>query len=269
MTYILITLATILLIYIFLSASSFKNDRRMEDFLSYDYAHRGFFNNQSNAPENSTKAIDLAVKRGYGIEFDIRLTKDDKIVVFHDDSLKRMCGEDINIRNLTYEDLRSKKLLQSNQKIPLFRDILTKVDGKVPLIIELKCKNEDVDILARKAARLLDKYDGSFMVESFNPLAIRWFKKNRKNYIRGQLSGGNFGGESKLQSFFLSNLLVNFLSRPNFIAYDHEYTHKLSLKIQKYLWKSTMVAYTIKTKKDYKEKENFYDIIIFEGFKPN
>lgn len=269
MTYILITLAIILLIYIFLSAPSVRRDPRMDYFLSYDYAHRGLFNNKSDAPENSIRAIDLAVKGDYGIEFDIRLTKDEKIVVFHDDSLERMCEKDINVRDLTYEDLRSYRLLQSDQQIPLFRDILERVDGKIPLIIELKCKDEDVDILTKKTAKLLDKYGGRFMVESFNPLAISWFKKNRKKYIRGQLSGGQFEGTNSLQAFFLSNLLVNFLSRPNFIAYDHKYTNKFSLKIQKYLWKSTMVAYTIKTKKDYKEKGAFFDIIIFEGFKPS
>ncbi len=269
MTYIIITLLIILLIYIFLSAPSFKNDPRMDSFLSYDYAHRGLFNNKSDAPENSIKAIDLAVKECYGIEFDIRLTKDEKIVVFHDDSLERMCGEDIDIRSLTYEDLYSYKLLQSDQGIPLFIDVLKKVDGKIPLIIELKCENKDVDILASKASKILDKYDGQFMVESFNPLAVKWFRKNRKKFIRGQLSGGRFNNTSRLEGFFLSNLLINFLSRPNFIAYDHEYTDKISLKIQKYLWKSTMVAYTVKTKKDYDEKKDFYDIIIFEGFYPN
>ena len=61
-------------------------------FLGVYYAHRGLFDNRTNAPENSVNAIRKAVEAGYGIEFDIQLTKDDVPVVFHDASLKRMCN---------------------------------------------------------------------------------------------------------------------------------------------------------------------------------
>ena len=58
--------------------------RPMKEFRGWYYAHRGFHDNNIDVPENSKKAFALAVKNGYGIELDVQLTKDEKVVVFHD-----------------------------------------------------------------------------------------------------------------------------------------------------------------------------------------
>ena len=70
------------------------------------YAHRGLHNNETNAPENSMNAFAKAVDAGYGIELDVQLTKDEKMVVCHDFDLKRICGKDVKVRDLTYEELQ-------------------------------------------------------------------------------------------------------------------------------------------------------------------
>lgn len=268
MYFILLTIIIVLLLYIFLASPSLKKID-FSPFESVDIAHRGLHNNKGDAPENSMLAFQKAIDNSYGIEFDIRLSKDKQIVIFHDDNLKRMTGIDDLVENLNYEDLKDIKLLDTNQTIPLFSVLLKLVDGRVPLIVELKCSSKDYKQLAIRTNNILKSYDGIYCVESFNPHAMSWFKYNNRDVIRGQLSTGKFNNlNNKFLSFMLSNLLFNFVSRPNFIAYDHNYRSNLFLKLQKYMWNVKMVAYTVKNLEAYKINKEFFDCIIFEAFKP-
>lgn len=265
--YFLLVILLIFLLYLYLSMPSMRKPY-LSQFTNIDYAHRGLHDNKGPNPENSFLAIKNACDNSYGMEFDIRLSRDGQIVLFHDDDLKRVCGIAKKVRDLDYKELQGIKLLNSEETLPLFTDVLDYVSGKVPLIVELKCDNKDVSELCSKAAALLDKYEGPYMVESFNPLAMEWFKKNRPSYIRGQLSSGHFDNLSPLNNFLMKNLLVNFMSRPDFIAYEHKYRTKFSLWIQKHIWKKLMVCYTVKKKEDYKINKKYFDLIIFEQFIP-
>lgn len=104
----------------------------------YDYAHRGLHEKDLSVPENSMAGFKAAVEAGYGIEFDLQLTKDKKVVVHHDRSLKRVCGADVSIGDLTYKELQQYRLQNTEERVPLFSDVLALVDGRTPLIIELK-----------------------------------------------------------------------------------------------------------------------------------
>ena len=101
-------------------------------------AHRGLFDNENGIPENSIPAFKRAVDQGYGIELDVQLTMDHKLVVFHDESLRRLCRADRLLRDCTYAELQEYSLGISRERIPLFEDVLKVVDGKVPLIVEVK-----------------------------------------------------------------------------------------------------------------------------------
>ena len=196
----------------------------MKDILT-DYAHRGLHDNAQGVPENSIVAFEYAIERGYGIELDIQLTADGEAVVFHDYSLKRVCGEDVKLSSLTLDELKKYRLLGTEYTIPTFLEVLELVDGRVPLLVELKGESGNT-ALCPVAANLLDTYMGAYCVESFNPLLLRWFKKNRPDTARGQLvtnlikskGAGNF-----FRNLMLSLMLTNFLSRPDFIAADERY----------------------------------------------
>ena len=99
------------------------------------FAHRGLHKNGTPLPENSLPAIKKAVEEGYGIEFDIQVTKDGVPVVFHDFTLHRMCGQKGRVCDYTLEELRKFRLLDCGEPIPTFKEALRAVDGKVPLII--------------------------------------------------------------------------------------------------------------------------------------
>ena len=115
-------------------------------FMGVLYAHRGLHDNRTDAPENSLKAFAKAVEAGYGIEMDIQLTKDGVPVVFHDFTLQRMCGTDGKVCDYTYEELQAFHLCESTERIPKFADVLALVDGKVPLIVELKIEGGDTGV---------------------------------------------------------------------------------------------------------------------------
>ncbi len=260
-------IAALLLIYIFLLAPGrLKDDSLLKETL---YAHRGLHSEDNSIPENSLEAFSLAAKEGYGIELDIRLTADDKVVVFHDENLMRVCGVDKDVSGCTYEELCGYRLYDSEEKIPLFADVLSLVGGRVPVIVEIKTSNRNA-LLCSKAVEILDAYKGPFVMESFNPMIAGWFKKNRPNVIRGQLAAGiaEYGVIPKYQGALLSLLLLNFVSRPHFVAFKHEDSHrKLRLSFYRLLG-GKLVAWTVQHESDMVYCAKKFDAVVFENFRP-
>ena len=217
-------------------------------------AHRGLHN--KDYPENSLGAFKRSIKKGYPIEFDVHILKDDTLVVFHDDNLLRLTGLDKNIKDLTYEEIKDLKLESSKERIPTLREVLNLVDGKVLLDIEIK-----TDVKSKKICKLLadelDSYKGKYMVKSFNPRFIAWFKKNRPNVFRGLLIS-NSKKYGKLTNFCLSWICMNLYCKPNFLAIN-----KVLMKdkrIKSYSKKGIKIlVWTIRDKKWYET-----DGIIFE-----
>jgi glycerophosphoryl diester phosphodiesterase len=260
-------LLALILIYIFLLAPGrIKDDSLFQKTL---YAHRGLHNGDNSVPENSLAAFSLAAEQGCGIELDVRLTADDKVVVFHDDSLKRVCGIDKIVSDCTYEELRGYKLYKTEESIPLFTEVLVLVGGRVPIIVEVKNSRKNA-LLCAKTAEILDAYSDPFVIESFNPFIAGWFKKNRPGVIRGQLAAGfaGYGPLPKYQGALLSLLLLNFVSRPHFAAFRHEDSHhKIKLWLYRLLG-GKLVAWTVQNESDMDYCREKFDAVIFENFRP-
>lgn len=234
------------------------------------YAHRGLHNNQTDAPENSMKAFQKAVKSGYGIEMDIQLSKDNVPVVFHDFTLERVCGVKGKVSDYTYEQLQQFLLCHSRERIPRLTDVLKLVDGKVPLIIEFKIERFDL-ALCKVADQILREYKGLYCMESFNPLGVFWYRRNHKEIMRGQLSDA-FHREGIYKGplyFVLENLLFNFLTQPDFIAFNHKYPRMLSRSIVHRLYGNTAAAWTIKNQQELEKAKRYFDIFIFDSFIPD
>lgn len=237
--------------------------------MDWHYAHRGLHNNESDAPENSMAAFKKAIEAGYGIELDVQLTKDRIPVVFHDETLKRVCGAEGKIRDYTYQELQQFTLCNSGERIPLFADFLKLVNGRVPLIIEIKVY-ENADIVCSAADNLIKEYKGIYCIESFHPFAVQWYKEHRPEVIRGQLSS-NFNTPEKRESasmFMVHYLMTNFLCRPDFIAYDHHHKKNISRVLCRYLYGAVSVAWTIRSQKELNPAKDAFDLFIFEGFIP-
>ena len=254
-------------IYGFLVAPRMTNKPDVSVLKGVHYAHRGLHDNTGDAPENSMKAFQKAVDAGYGIEMDVQLTKDKIPVVFHDETLKRMCGVEGKVWEYTYEELQEFRLAQSEECIPKFEDVLALVDGKVPLIVEYKLDVPSTEV-CEIADPMLQNYKGVYCIESFHPYAVKWYRDNRPEVIRGQLSQ-DFSKEEKYQGKFiywmLSNLLTNVLTRPDFIAYNHRDAHMFSRKVCS-LMGALPVAYTIKSQEEYEKAKDQFDLFIFDSF---
>lgn len=238
-------------------------------FRKYDYAHRGLHNKENGVPENSEKAFSLAALCGFGMELDLQLTKDNAVVVHHDPSIKRSCGEDRLISEMTLEELRQYRLFGTQEKVPLFSDVLKIVDGRTPLIIELKGYN-DPDTLCTLAMRELKRYKGLYCVESFDPRIVRWFRRHRPEIVRGQLMERLQKGKTvtAAQAFFGRNLMTNWMTRPHFEAYDFHARDVLSLEVVRRLFGMQEVSWTIRTEEEYKKAKALGNLCIFENFLP-
>ena len=232
-----------------------------EAFMSVPYAHRGLHG--AKTPENSLPAFQAAVDHGYGIELDVQLSADGEVMVFHDESLLRMTGCDASLYSKTKEELSMLMLKDTEEKIPTLSEVLSLVGGRVPLLVEIKSDHAVLSV-CEKTAELLDGYDGPYMVESFHPLAVNWFRKNRPSVVRGQLSSRLFREEKRsLAMLIVQNLLLNFLARPDFVAYDYRHKNSYSFSLCRFFHRPYTVAWTVKTKTALEASHKF-DSIIFE-----
>lgn len=227
-------------------------------------AHRGLHDKVS--PENSLSAFSKAIEKGYAIELDVQLLSDNTVVVFHDESLSRMTGNDGYIKFLNKEDLKVLKLAGSKEHIPTFEEVLKLVDGRTPLLIEIKNQFK-VGKLEQKVIDMLKNYNGEFAIQSFNPFSLQYFKNHAPNFLRGQLSG-YFKGEKLawIKKFLLKRMSFNkSTSEPNFISYD---ASTLPNRFVRKFKKLPLLAWTVRSKEEYLKVIKYCDNIIFENFIP-
>lgn len=239
-------LVLVLAIWIFLILPRIRNAADRE-LISVHYAHRGLHG--KNVPENSLAAFSLARNAGYGIELDVRLSRDRHVMVFHDDTLKRMCGVDRRVEELTCAELQSLKLAGSDQTIPTLAQVLSLIGGRVPLLIELKGSGRDESPLCKRVSGLLDDYAGAFAIESFNPMILSWFRNYRPRFARGILVTRTkpAEGRGRLVSFALTHMLFNVIARPDFIAVDQKRRSALSVFLCTRVFQAAGFVWTVRT----------------------
>lgn len=254
------------IVYLVLIAPT-KN-RKIKGYGSVLYAHRGLHGD--GVAENSMTAFRLAVEREYGIELDIRLSRDGRLVVFHDDTLERVAGVEGRVDSYTAEELSKIRLLGTEDTVPLFSDVLKLVAGKVPLLVEIK---EDAGKygVSNAAAEMLGSYTGPYIIESFNPLSLGNVSKKLPDVPRGILSQ-NYMREKKYRKplyFALGALLLNRVCKPSFIAYNHVDYRSLSLRIARRIFGAVTFAWTVRSAEEERcAKAHGFDGIIFEGYIP-
>lgn len=228
-------------------------------------AHRGLYDNKSKIPENSLSAFNAAVKSGFAVETDIRLTADGEVVIFHDENLKRICGIDTKLSELSSKELSMFSLLGTDSKIPTLKQCLEAIDGRVPLLIEFKCRLSDYKKLCVKADALLSRYNGIYFVQSFCPQVLWWYRRNRREICRGQLASGFKDGGIFRRLFGFMPL--NFIARPNFISYHFKDHRNIGFRICKSLG-CFSIGWTFTDKAEASEHSSDFKAFIFENFLP-
>ncbi|MBQ6787091.1 MAG: glycerophosphodiester phosphodiesterase [Lachnospiraceae bacterium] len=278
---IAIILLVLLVLYLLAIKPRILQRPDYQPFFQYKYAHRGLHNmnpylkeednpyycNGGCFPENSYSAIKRAADQGYGIEFDVHLTKDGIPVVFHDDTLNRVCGVDGYLKDYTFEELQQFRLMGTDERIPAFADVLKAVNGRTPLIIEYKVE-KNTDALCSTCNEILKDYKGLYCIESFHPMAVRWYRTNRPDIVRGQLSESFMKTQPSALFFLLAHLLFNFLTAPDFIAYNHKHHQSVSRTLCRKLYHCLSVAWTIRSQEALDNMKTHFDLFIFEDFIP-
>jgi len=240
----------------------------LDCFKSCYIAHRGFFDNGMDAPENTVLAFKKAVDAGYGIELDVQLSQDKRVVVTHDYDLKRICGVNELVKNLSYQELCEYKIFDTAESIPLLTDVLQVIDGKVPLIVEIKAEREYEEV-CRLTAEILSSYSGVYCVESFSPYVVNWYRRNKPDVIRGQLADDFFKNKKPtLLNWALTNMIFNVISKPDFIAYNHHSSGKKCIRFWEKALGCSLAAWTINSQAELDRAAEIFDVIIFDGFTP-
>jgi len=224
------------------------------------FAHRGLHN--KTIPENSLSAFKNAVKKGYHIELDIRITKDNKIIVVHDANLKRLTGTDIVVEESTYLKIQDCFLFDSTDSIPLLSNVLSTLPKTTEYLIELKSSKKNID-LVKTFLELITHYPNKYAIHSFDPRILYLFKKLEPTIIRGQIAKvyKGFGGR------VITKLRFNFLTKPDFVNYNFDDLPRKQL--DKLKVKGMMIlSYTVRNEKQLAFVKKHYDNAVFEQFEP-
>jgi glycerophosphoryl diester phosphodiesterase len=262
-TGLLVSLIVILLIIgpIFLIRPRAKKPQN--ERLICDYAHRGLHGN--GIPENSLAAFELACQDGYGIELDVQLSRDGEVMVFHDYTLVRMTGDGRKLCEVDAAELQGLALAGTDQFIPTLREVLALVDGRVPILVELKGESFDT-ALCPKVAEILKSYTGDYCVESFNPLLIKDIQKHLPGVYCGLLYT-NACKEKKKYSIIniaVSCMLLNFLAKPNFIAFNKNCRRSVFVKLTTGLYKAPKFVWTVKSEEEFNQAHSNGECAILE-----
>lgn len=247
----------------FIVAPGRRDLKQRAPFIGRNYAHRGLHRIDKSIPENSVSAFQHAARIGYGIELDVHLTVDGELVVFHDDDTQRVCGVPGYIEDKTLAELKALRLCSTQETIPTLSEALAAANGSA-LIVELKSGSRRGE-LCRKVYETMLGYSGAWCVESFDPRIVMWFRFHAPEVFRGQLSA-RYASLRKscgaVQAFLLSRCMLNFLARPNFIAYELG-RKPLLVKLSE-LMGAMKVAWT---SLDWKNEEK-NDAVIFQFYRP-
>lgn len=264
--------ALLAVVYVLMIAPRIKHPAVLREFIGKSFAHRGLHDASHGIPENTLAAFARAADNGYGMEFDVRFTKDRRLVIMHDNDLERMTGVQAKVSELTLAQLEPVRIGGTEQTVPLFEQVLELIDGRVPLIIELKVSGSDYAELAREVCRVLDSYSGPYIIESFDPRLVRWLRRHRPDVARGQLlefyrRHGNTTIPAVLD-FIIHSQIINCWVRPDFIATNHYDRDSLAMRLSRRLFRTPEFDWTVTTQSQADASRRDGAAFIFEGFIP-
>lgn len=240
---------------------------RKAEWLKQPLAHRGLYSRDQSIPENSLSAIREAMELGYGSEIDVVCSKDGQVMVFHDDHLDRMCGVPGMIEDYEAAALAPLKLAKSEDNIPTLKEVLKLVEGRVPLMIEIKTTPRKKSTVAQ-VKEVLSDYPGPITLVSFDPLIVREIRQQMPEVLRGQLMENALHKKqySIIERLVLQFALMNGQTRPDYLSIHHQQMN-LTYHVNRLLGGFGMV-WPISSVEDEKKCQNACDGIIFEHYLP-
>ena len=238
----------------------------------YDFANGGLHDYYAGIPESSMPAVHEAMEKGYGVKLDVRLTRDGIPVVFPDEDLWRLCGEEGSVEETKWSDLKRLTLQETEEPVCTLEDVLYKIDSQVPVLLNLISKKHNYGVLCSNVTDILETYDGVFAVESSDFHVLRWLKEYEPEVLRGQIykkqiySGKDILGT--IYSFAKNYLLTNCIASPDFISVGLQDRNSISLRYCRLLYHVPCVYSVISTEDDYETARMDDAVVVFEGIEP-
>ena len=239
-------------------------------WLKRPIAHRGLHDQAKGIIENSASSVRAAMGAGYAIEVDLQCCAGHMPVVFHDATLDRLTAETGPVAARDAEALCSIPLRNSQDRILSLPALLALVNGRVPLLLEVKSTWTREGKYEANIALLLASYPGPAAVMSFDPHSVAAFREVSPSLPRG-LVAERFDDErywSQLWRFAMRNLLTSAFARPHFIAYDIRALPALAPLVAQTVFGLPLLTWTVRSEADRATAKLFADAMIFEGIEP-
>jgi glycerophosphoryl diester phosphodiesterase len=234
-------------------------------------AHRGLHDRRRGRVENSLAAARAALAGDYAIECDVRLSRDGKIIVFHDNSLLRLCGVAAKVVDLDAAALLRTKFSDSDETVASLDQLLATVAGATPLIIEMKSDfSGNVQLAAALAAALAD-YVGPVAVKSFDPALVAALRAAQPAFPLGIVAQADYAddewaGLTADQRFGLSRFTHAAQTRPDFLSWRALDLPQPAVELLRACAAMPVMTWTIRTPQQAQRVRPFADQIVFEGF---
>lgn len=229
-------------------------------------AHRGL--HDASRPENSLAAFEAAAAAGHPIELDVHLTADGQAVVFHDDTLERMTGHPGTVAASTLAELTALRLRGTDEPVPSLAQVLERVAGRVPVLVELKSHGPPRGRLEPAVCDVLARFPGEHAVQSFDPWSMLWMRRHAPHLPRGMLSGDmRSEGLPLHEALAVEHLLLAPAVRPDFIGYELRALPHPATSLWRRLGRP-LLAWTIRDDAALRRARGLVDNVIFEGVTP-
>jgi glycerophosphoryl diester phosphodiesterase len=236
-------------------------------------AHRGYHDAGARRFENTLAAAEAAIGHGFAIECDLQPTADGEVVVFHDDTLERLADLSGPVAKQPLAALRRARILGGDAQIPTLEELLDLVDGRVPLIIELKSRFDGDRRLEAATAAILAAYTGPAAVMSFDPAAMIAMRQLAPTLPRGMLAdrflATEWPGVPLATRVSARHMLAAPLVLPSFIAYDVNALPASIPLALRHFFRLPLLAWTVRTPEQRLRARAWADQIIFEDFNPD
>lgn len=232
-----------------------------EWLLKTPIAHRGLHNG-IDIIENTATAFRLAVDGGFAIEIDLRLTADKQVIVVHDARLSRVCGVDLEVFKTSYEEISKHCIKGSNEYIMLFSDFLRLINGKTPVLIELKPVKKYKELCVA-VTECLKGYAGEYALQSFNPLIMNYLHRSFAGKVPLGILSPSY---PKMPPFIRGNLKYFTVLRfkPDFLSQNWQLLDAVPTRIMRKRG-VPVITWTVTTKEILEKIKGKAENIIFES----
>jgi glycerophosphoryl diester phosphodiesterase len=236
-------------------------------------AHRGLHDRARGIIENMPGAVQAAISDNFSIECDIQLSADGEAMVHHDDALGRLTEGSGALLGLTTSELKAVKFKDTSERMMSLGDLCALVNGRVPIIIEVKSHFDGDRKLVTRMAQLLQTYAGPVAGMSFDPNQVSALRETMPGLLRGivaerQYSKTDWPEASLAQRRGMLHLRHAWRTRPQFVAYWVNELPSPAPWIARHVFGLPLLTWTVRTPEQRERAARYADQIIFEGFQP-